>query len=94
MMEDRDLIKAVEDYTISNLFPPLGAALSAKDSIRKEEAHRFTREVLIDVNTRLWRLQNKVDKEYMKTEDFVNFLHKTLIKVALDGLPHRPTATL
>ena len=83
-MEDRDVIKAVEDYTISNLFPLLGDALSAKDSIRKEEANRFTREVLIDVNTRLWRLQDKVDTEYMKTEDFVNFLHKTLIKVALD----------
>jgi len=83
-MEDRGVIKAVEDYTISNLFPLLGDALSAKDSIRKEEANRFTREVLIDVNTRLWRLQDKVDKEYMKSEDFVNFLHKTLIKVALD----------
>ena len=46
--------------------------------------HRFIQDVLIEVNTKLWRLEKRVDKDYMKTKDFVNFLHKTLVKVALD----------
>lgn len=66
------------------MFPLLGDALSARASIKNEETHRFIQDVLVDVNTRLWRLEQRLDKEYMKSEDFVNFLHKTLIKVALD----------
>lgn len=41
-------------------------------------------DVLVEVNAKLWRLEHRVDKEYMRTADFLNFLHKTLVKVALD----------
>ena len=83
-MEDNDLINAVEGLTISNMFPLLGDALSERASAKNEEAHRFIQDVLIEVSTKLWRLENRVDKDYMKTKDFVNFLHKTLVKVVLD----------
>ena len=83
-MEDNGYIDFAEDLTISNLFPLLGNALSARASIKNEKTHRFIQDVLVDVNTRLWRLEQRLDKEYMKSEDFANFLHKTLIKVALD----------
>ena len=83
-MEDNDMIGAVEEYVLQNTFPLLGNALSARSSIRNEQVHKFIHEVLVDVNLKLWKLEQRVDKEYMKTEDFVNFLHKTLIKAALD----------
>ena len=84
IMNDNDYINSIEELAISNLHPLLGKALTSRASAKNNEAHRFIQDVLIDVNTRLWRLENRLDKEYMKTEDFVNFLHKTLVKVALD----------
>ena len=78
------MICAVEEYVLQNTFPPLGSALTARDSVRNEHVHRFIQDVLVEVNLKLWKLEQKVDKEYMKTEDFVNFLHKTLIKASLD----------
>lgn len=83
-MEDKDLIKAVEDTTLNNIFPLLKSALSFGDSAKEEHSKRFIQDVVVEINAKLWRLEQKVDKEYMKTEDFVNFLHKTLIKAALD----------
>lgn len=83
-MDNNEYINYVEVFTISNLFPLLGNALSARASVKNNETHRFIQDVLVDVNTRLWKLEQRLDKEYMKSEDFVNFLHKTLIKVALD----------
>jgi len=83
-MEDNDMIGAVEEYVLQNTFPLLGSALSARGSVRNEHVHRFIQEVLVEVNLKLWKLEQKVDKEYMKTEDFVNFLHKTLLKASTD----------
>lgn len=83
-MENNDMIGAVEEYVLQNTFPLLSSALSARGSVRNEHAHRFIQEVLVEVNLKLWKLEQKVDKEYMKTEDFVNFLHKTLLKAAVD----------
>lgn len=78
------MICAVEEYVLQNTFPPLGSALTARGSLRNEHAHKFIQEVLVEVNLKLWKLEQKVDKEYMKTEDFVNFLHKTLLKASVD----------
>lgn len=83
-MEDKDLIKAVEDATLDNMFPLLKSALSFGDAAKETQSKRFIQDVVVEINTKLWRLEQRVDKEYMKTEDFVNFLHKTLLKVALD----------
>lgn len=38
----------------------------------------------MDVNTRLIKLEQIVDHKYMGTDDFKNFLHKTLQKAAID----------
>lgn len=83
-MEDNDMIGAVEEYVLQNTFPLLRNALSARSSVRNEQVHKFIQDVLVEVNLKLWKLEQRVDKEYLKTEDFVNFLHKTLIKAALD----------
>ena len=78
-MEDKDLIKAVEDATLDNMFPLLKSALSFGDAAKETQSKRFIQDVVVEINTKLWRLEQRVDKEYMKTEDFVNFLHTTLI---------------
>lgn len=83
-MEENDTINMIEDIVISNIHPLLSDALSVRASKKNEEAHRFIQDVLVDVNTRLWKLERKLDRDYMKTNDFINFLHKTLIKAALD----------
>ena len=83
-MEDKDMIGAVEGYTMTNVFPLLGNALAARDTVRNEQAHRFIQDVLVEVNLKLWKLEQRVDKEYRKTEDFLNFFHKTLLKAAVD----------
>lgn len=44
----------------------------------------FVKEVLVDVNTRLIKLESVVDQDYMNTDDFKNFFHKTLLKAATD----------
>ena len=62
----------------------LKAVLEARASAKNEEAHRFIQEVVVEVNTKLWRLEQRLDKEYMRTEDFINFFHKTLVMAALD----------
>ena len=83
-MEDKDLIKAVEDATLDNIFPLLKSALSFGDATKETQSKRFIQDVVVEISTKLWRLEQRVDKEYMRTEDFMNFLHKTLLKVALD----------
>lgn len=59
-------------------------ALAARDTVRNEQAHRFIQDVLVEVNLKLWKLEQRIDKEYMKTDDFLNFFHKTLLKAAVD----------
>lgn len=83
-MEDKDLIKAVEDATLDNMFPLLKSALAFGDAAKETQSKRFIQDVVVEINAKLWRLEQRVDKEYMKTEDFANFLHKMLLKAALD----------
>ena len=64
------MINAVEGFTITNMFPLLGSALSERASAKNEEAHRFIQDVLIEVNTKLWRLEKRVDKGLHEDERF------------------------
>lgn len=79
-----DLGRFLEQWTVSTVFPPLWNALAAEKEQRKTAEMDFVKEVLVDVNERMVRLEKLVDEEYMKTEDFRNFLHKMLLKAALD----------
>lgn len=74
----------IGNIVISNMHSLLKAVLEARASAKNEEAHRFIQEVVVEVNTKLWRLEQRLDKEYMRTEDFINFFHKTLVMAALD----------
>ena len=79
-----DFGRFLEQWTVSTFFPPLWNALAAEKEQRNTAEMDFVKEVLVDVNERMMRLEKLVDEEYMKTEDFRNFLHKMLLKAALD----------
>ena len=79
-----DFGRFLEQWTVSTFFPPLWNALAAEKEQRNTAEMDFVKEVLVDVNERMVRLEKLVDEEYMKTEDFRNFLHKMLLKAALD----------
>ena len=79
-----DFGRLLEQWTVSTVFPPLWNALAAEKEQRNTAEMDFVKEVLVDVNERMVRLEKLVDEEYMKTEDFRNFLHKMLLKAALD----------
>lgn len=79
-----DYGKFLEKLTTTALFPPLAHALATEQEQRKEVEIEFVKEVVVDVNTRLTKLESIVDKEYMGTDDFKNFFHKTLLKAAID----------
>ena len=79
-----DFGRFLEQWTVSTVFPPLWNALAAEKEQRNTAEMDFVKEVLVDVNERMVRLEKLVDEEYMKTEDFRNFLHKMLLKAALD----------
>jgi hypothetical protein len=79
-----DFGRFLEQWTVSTVFPPLWNALAAEKEQRNTAEMEFVKEVLVDVNERMVRLEKLVDEEYMKTEDFRNFLHKMLLKAALD----------
>lgn len=79
-----DFGRFLEQWTVSTVFPPLWNALTAEKEQRNTAEMDFVKEVLVDVNERMVRLEKLVDEEYMKTEDFRNFLHKMLLKAALD----------
>lgn len=79
-----DYGKFLEQWTMSTYFPPLWNALAAEADQRREAEIDFVKEVIVDVNTRLTKLERIVDKEYMGTDDFKNFFHKTLLKASID----------
>ena len=81
-MEDKNLIKAVEDATLDNMFPMLKSALSFGDAAKEKQSKRFIQDVVVEINTKLWRLEQRVDKEYMKTEDFVNLRDQEAMELA------------
>ena len=83
-MSKIDYGKFLEQWTMSTFFPPLWNALSAEADQRKEAEMEFVKNVIVDVNTKLTKLERIVDNEYMETDDFKNFFHKTLLKAAVD----------
>ena len=83
-MDKLDYGKFLEQWTISTFFPPLWNALAAEADQRREAEMEFVKEIIMDVNTRLKKLERIVDQEYMMTDDFKNFFHKTLQEAAID----------
>ena len=79
-----DYGKYLEKCILSGLFLPLAEVLAVEEEQRKDAEMGFVKEVIVDVNTRLTKLERIVDMEYMGTDDFKNFFHKTLLKAAIN----------
>lgn len=82
-VDNHYLIEGIGEFALS-FVPVVSNVLSAFSSYHNKKALDFVKEVLLDVQTKIERLEQKLDKEYMATEDYMNFVHKTLLKAAND----------
>lgn len=83
MSELNPILKAVIAATAS--FNPItNAIFTGVTTYRGEIEMRFVKEVIMGVNARINKLEQRIDKEYIKSDDYMNFLYKTLGKSAGD----------
>ena len=78
------IAKAIE-AVLASLNPLTAAIFTGVTTYRSEKEMRFVKDVIVAVNERVYRLEQKLDKEYMKSEDYMNFLYKTLRMAASDA---------
>lgn len=83
MSELNPILKAVIAATAS--FNPItNAIFTGVTTYRGEIEMQFVKEVIMGVNERINKLEQRIDKEYIKSDDYMNFLYKTLGKAAGD----------
>lgn len=83
-MEKSDaIIKAIK-AAMASLHPVTNAIFTGVATFRGEMEMRFMEDVIVAVNERVYKLEQKLDREYMKSEDYLNFLYKTLRMAACD----------
>lgn len=83
-MEGTDaIVKAIEAALLS-LHPLTNSIFTGVTTYRGDMEMRFVRDVIVGVNERVYKLEQKLDKEYMKSDDYMNFLFKTLRMAARD----------
>lgn len=82
-IDNQYLIEGIGEFALS-FVPVVGNALSAISSYHNKKALDYVEEVLVDVQNKIEQLGEKLDREYMKTEDYLNFVHKTILKAAND----------
>lgn len=83
-MNDNDLIHGIEKMVSSWIHPLIGGALTIKDETRIREELDFIKEVLLDVNVQVKRLEKRMDAEYAASRDYANFLQNTIRKAVND----------
>ena len=66
-------------------FNPLTSAMfTYLSTFRNEVETRFLKDFILKLDERISKLEEKVDKEYIKSDDFNNFLYKTIHLAAND----------
>lgn len=76
-------IKAMQ-AGLANLHPLTSSIFAGVTTYRSELEMRFIKDVIVNVNERVYRLEQKLDREYMKSDDYMNFLYKTIRMAASD----------
>lgn len=76
-------IKAMQ-AGLANLHPLTSCIFAGVTTYRSELEMRFIKDVIVNVNERVYRLEQKLDREYMKSDDYMNFLYKTIRMAASD----------
>lgn len=83
-MTDNDLIHGIEKSVMGWIHPLIAGALAIDDESRLNEELSFIKEVLLQVNVDIKRLEARLDTEYMATREYKNFLRKTILKATND----------
>ena len=82
-MNSESLVKAIQTG-LASMNPLTAAIFTGVSTYRNDLEMRFVKDVIVGVNERIYRLEEKLNKEYMKSEDYMNFLYKTLQMAASD----------
>lgn len=72
------IVKAIGSV-LAGLHPVTNAIFTGVMTYRNEIEMRFVKNVIVGVNERVYKLEQKIDKEYIKSDDYMNFLYKTLM---------------
>ena len=69
---------------VMSYHPITSALFTYYSTFRNEVETRFLKDFILKLDERISKLQEKVDKEYIKSDDFNNFLFKTIRLAASD----------
>ena len=76
-MQEDPIVNAVT-AVVAGLNPITNAIFTGISMYRNEIEMRFLKDVVIAVNEKVHRLERKLDKDYMKSDDYMNFIYRTL----------------
>lgn len=82
-MHNNPIGKAIT-AALASTNPLTSAIFSGIATYHHEFEMRFVRDVIIEVNKRVYRLEKRIDKEYIHSDDYKNFLHKTISMATKD----------
>lgn len=78
------IVKAIGG-ALASLHPVTSAIFTGVMTYRSDIEMRFVKDVIVGVNERVCRLEHRLDKEYIKSDDYMNFLYKTLKMASNDA---------
>lgn len=82
-MNENELIEGLGD-AVSNLHQLLSCFSKIKEKKRLNAELRFIKDVVIEVNTKVWSLEQRLNAEYMNSDEYANFVCNALRKAAND----------
>ena len=82
-MSESELIESLGD-AVSNLHRLLSCFSKIKEKKRLNAELRFIKDVVIEVNTKVWKLEQRLNAEYMNSDEYANFVCNALWKAAKD----------
>lgn len=82
-MIDSELIGDLGDV-VGHLHWMLSCFSKIKEKKRLNAELRFVKDVVIEVNTKVWKLEQRLNAEYMNSDEYANFVYNALRKAAND----------
>ncbi len=76
-MQTDPIFKAIGG-ALASCHPISSAIFTGFNTYRNEIEMRFVKDVIVGINERIQRLEQRLDKDYMQSDDYKNFLYKTL----------------